>query len=86
MLTVPPKSGSSNTTETPVPQTYFFIRRPYVVRALYWLRKHNTLYRDVEIEEVSDDSPSSQTAANEIALDVEGESSVIRTDLQLPNV
>ena len=35
---------------------------------------------------VSDDTPSSQTAANEIALDIEGESSVIRTDLQLPNV
>ena len=35
---------------------------------------------------MSNDAPSSQTAANEIALDAEGESSVIRTDLQLPNV
>ena len=85
VLIAPPRTGSSDTTETPVPQTYFSIQRPCVVRALYWLREHNTLYRDVEIE-MSDDTPSSQTAANEIALDVEGESSVIRTDLQLPNV
>ena len=86
VLIAPPRTGSSDTTETPVPQIYFSIRRPCVVRALHWLREYNTLYRDVEIEEVSDDTPSSQTAANEIALDVEGESSVIRTDLQLPNV
>ena len=62
VLIAPPRSGSSDTTETPVPQTYFSIWRPCTVRALYWLREHNMLYRDVEIEEVSDDSPSSQTA------------------------
>ena len=44
------------------------------------------LYRNVEIEKVSDDTPSSQTSASEIALDAAGESSVIKTDLQLPNV
>ena len=81
----PPRTGSDSN-ETPVPQSYFSIRRPYVVRALHWLKNHNTLYRDIEIEEVSDDAPSSQTAANEIALDGEGESSVIRRDLQLPNI
>ena len=86
VLIAPPRTGSSDTTETPVPLTYFSIRHPCVVRALHWLREYNTLYRDVEIEEVSDDTPSSQTAANETALDVEGESSVIRTDLQLSNV
>ena len=86
VLIAPPRTGSSDTTETPVPQTYFSIWRTCVVRALHWLREHNTLYRDIEIEEVLDDTTSSQTAANEIALDVEGESSVVRTDLQLPNV
>ena len=97
VLIAPPRTGSDST-ETPVPQSYFSIRRPYVVRALHWLKDHNTLYRDIEIEEVSDDArdieieevsddaPSSQTAANEIALDGEGESSVIRRDLQLPNI
>ena len=85
VLIAPPRTGSDST-ETPVPQSYFSIRWPYVVRALHWLKNHNTLYRDIEIEEVSDDAPSSQTAANEIALDGEGESSVIRRDLQLPNI
>ena len=85
-LIAPPRTGSSDTTEIPVPQTYFSIRRLCVVRALHWLREHNTLYRDINIEEVSDDTPSSQTAASEITLDAEGESSVIRTDLQLSNV
>ena len=69
VLIGPPRTGSSDTTETPVPQTYFSIQRPCAVRALHWLREHNMLYRDIEIEEVSDDTPSSQTAANEIALD-----------------
>ena len=86
MLIAPPRTGGSDTTEALVPQNYFSIWRPYVVRALYWLRDNNTLYRDIEIEEVSDDTPSTQTAANEIALDAEGESSVIRRDLQVPNV
>ena len=35
---------------------------------------------------MSDDAPSSQTALKEIALDDEGESSVIRRDLQMPNI
>ena len=86
VLIAPPRTGSSDSTETPVLQTYFTVRRPYVVRALHWLKDHNTLYRDVEIEEVSDDASSSQTAVNEIAFDDEGESSVIRRDLQMPNV
>ena len=89
VLIAPPRTGSSDSTETPVPQTYFTVRRPYVVRALHWLKDYNTLYRDVEIEEVSDDASSSyQTAVNEIPLnfDDEGESSVIRRDLQMPNV
>ena len=85
MLIAPPRTGGSDTTEAPVPQNYFSIRRRYVVRALHWLRDNNTLYRDIKIE-VSDDTPSTQTTANEIALDAEGESSIIRRDLQVPNV
>ena len=46
VLIAPLRTGSSDTTETPVPQTYFSIRRPRVVRALQWLREHNTLYRE----------------------------------------
>ena len=86
VLIAPPRTGSSDSTETPVPQSYFSVRRPYVIRALQWLRHHNSLYRDIEIEEVSDDALSSQSPVNEVELDAEGESSVIRTDLQLPNV
>ena len=82
-----PTTGSSDTTEAPVPQSYFTVRRPYVIRALQWLQRHNALYRDIEIEEISDDAPlSSQFPVNEVELDAEGESSVIRRDLQLPNV
>ena len=36
MLIAPPRTASSDTTETPVPQTYFSIRHPCVVRALQW--------------------------------------------------
>ena len=85
VLIAPPRN-SSDSTETPVPQSYFSVRRPYVIRALQWLRQHNSLYRDIEIEEVSDDAPSSQSPVNEVELNAEGESSVIRRDLQLPNV
>ena len=53
---------------------------------MQWLRQHNSLYRDIEIEEVSDDALSSQSPVNEVELDAEGESSVIKRDLQLPNV
>ena len=41
MLIAPLSTGSYDTTETPVPQTYFSIWRPCVVRALHWLRKCN---------------------------------------------
>ena len=83
VLIAPPRTGGSDSTETPVPQSYFSVR---VIRALQWLRQHNPLYRDIEIEEVSDDASSSQSPDNEVELDAEGESSVIRRDLQLPNV
>ena len=86
VLIAPARTGSCDSTETPVPQTYFTVRRPYVIRALQWLQQHNSLYRDIEIEEVSDDAPLSQSPVNEMELDDEGESSVIRRDLQLPNV
>ena len=86
VLIAPPRTGSSDSTETTVPQSYFSVRRPYVIRALQWLRQHNSLYRDIEIEEVSDNALSSQSPVNEVELDAEGESSVIRRDLQLPNV
>ena len=84
VLIAPPRTGSSDSTETPVPQSYFSVCRPYVIRALQWLRQHNSLYRDIEIEEVSDDA--SQSPVNEVELDAEGELSVIRRDLKLPNV
>ena len=50
-------------------------------------QKHQLPYviRDTEIEEVSDDEPLSSSPVNEIEFDKEGESSVIRRDLQLPN-
>ena len=86
VLIAPARTGGCDSTETPVPQTYFTVRRPYVIRALQWLQQHNSLYRDIEIEEVSDDAPLSQSPVNEMELDNEGESSVIRRDLQLPNV
>ena len=35
---------------------------------------------------ISNDALSSQSPVNEVELDAEGESSVIRRDLQLPNV
>ena len=44
------------------------------------------MHRDIELKEVSDDAPSSQSPVDEVELDAEGESSVIRRDLQLPNV
>ena len=57
-----------------------FCTSSYVVRALRWLKHHNTLYRDIEIEEITDDASSSQAAVNEIALDDAGESSQKRLD------
>ena len=80
------RTGSSDFIETPVAQTCFSVRRPYVVRALHWLKHYNTLYRDIEIEEITDDASSSQATVNEIAHDDAGESSVIRRDLQVPNI
>ena len=59
VLIAPARTGSSDSTETPVAQTCFSVRRPYVVRALCWLKHHNTLYRDIEIEEITDDASSS---------------------------
>ena len=61
------------------------MHRPYVVRALRWLKHHNTLYRDIEIEQITDDASSSQATVNKIVLDA-GESSVIRRGLQVPNI
>ena len=83
VLISPARTGSSDSTKTPVAQTCFSV---YVVRALHWLKYHNTLYRDIEIEEVTDDASPSQATVNEIALDGAGESSVIRRNLQLPNI
>jgi len=85
VLIAPPSTCSSDSNGTPHAQTCFTICQPYVIQALHWLRNHNTLYRDIEIEEVSDDATTSQTAENELLLD-EGESSVIRRDLQVPNI
>ena len=86
VLIAPARTGSSDSTETPVAQMWFSVPRPYVVRALRWLKHHNTLYRHIEIEEIRDDASSSQATVNEIAFDDAGESSVIRRDLQVPNI
>ena len=86
VLIAPSRTGGSDTTEVPDPQNYFTIQCPYVVRALHCLRDNNALNRDFKIKEVSDDTPSTQTAANEIALDAEGELSFSRRNLQVPNV
>ena len=86
VLIAPSRTGNPDSVEIPVPQNYFSARWPYVIRALQWLQQHNSLYRDIEIEEVSDDEPLSLSPVNNVELDQEGESSVIRRDLQLPNV
>ena len=67
-----PRTGSDST-KTPVPQVLLSYTSAICSKSS---ADHNILYRDIEIE-MSDDAPSSQTAVNEIALDGEGESSVI---------
>ena len=66
VLIAPPRTGNYDSTEMPVKQSYLFIRQPYVVRALHWLKDHNTLYSDIEIEELAtlldDHSTSDQVA------------------------
>ena len=84
-MIAPSRTGNPDSAEVSVPQNYFSVRRPYVIRALLWLQ-HNSLYGDIEIEKVSDDEPLSLSPVNNVDLDEEGESSVIRRDLQLPNV
>ena len=81
VLISPSRTGNPDSVEVSVPQNYFSVRRPYVIRALQWLQQHNSLYRDIEIEEVSDDEPLSLSPINDVDLDEEGESSVIRRDL-----
>ena len=86
VLIAPSRTGNADSAEVSVPQNYFSVRWPYVIRALQWLQWHNLLYKDIEIEEVSDDEPLSLSPINDVDLDEEGESSVIRRDLQLANV
>ena len=86
VLIAPSRTGNPDSAEVFVPQNYFSVCRPYVIRALQWLQRHNSLYRDIEIEEVSDDEPLSLSPVNDVDLDEEGESSIIRRDLQLSNV
>ena len=43
VLIAPPRTSSPDSTEMPAAQTYFLIHWPYVVRALHWLKDHNTL-------------------------------------------
>ena len=85
-LVAPSRTDNSDPMEIPVPQNYFSVRRPCIIRALQWLQQHNSLYRDIEIDEVAHDEPSSLSHVNDVDLDEEGESLVIRRDLQLPNV
>ena len=85
VLVAPSRTDDSDPMEIPVPQNYFSVRRPCIIRALQWLQQHNSLYRDIEIDEVAHDEPSSLSPVNDVDLDEEGESSVIRRDLQLPN-
>ena len=85
VLIAPPRTGYKST-ETPVPRSYFSIHRPYIVRALHWLKDHNTPYRDIEIEEVSDDAPSSQTAVNEMHLMVKVNHLLLEEIYNFPNI
>ena len=86
VLVAPSRTDNSDPMEIPVPQNYFSVRWPCIIRALQWLQQHNSLYRDIEIDEVAHDESSSLSPVNDVDLDEEGESSVIRRDLQLPNV
>ena len=78
VLIAPSRTGNPDSAEVSVPQNYFSVHQPYVIRALQWLQRQNSLYRDIEIEEVSDDEPLSLSPVNDVDLDEEGESSVIR--------
>ena len=57
ILIAPPQSGSSDSTEVQRPSQYYAVRRPYVFRAIRWLKAHNQLYRDVEIDDDSLNEP-----------------------------
>ena len=79
VLIAPSRTDNFDLTEIPVPQNYFSVCRPCIIRALQWLQQHNSLYRDIE---VAHDEPSSLSLVNDVELD----SSIIRRNLQLPNV
>ena len=89
ILIAPPQGGSSDSTEVQRPSQYYAVRRPYVFRAIRWLKAHNQLYRDVEIDDDSlnepDPEPHQPQQESEEGFP-EFESSVIRRDFTLPNV
>ena len=85
----PPQGSSSDSTEVQRPSQYYAVRRPYVFRATRWLKAHNQLYRDVEIDDDSLNEPNlepHQPQQESEEGSPELESSVIRRDFTLPNV
>ena len=63
------RTDNFDSTEVPDPQNYFSVSRPNIIRALRWLQQHNSLYRNIEIDKVSDDEPLSLSPVNDVELD-----------------
>ena len=53
-----PQGSSSDSTELQRHSRYYAVRKPYVFRAIRWLKAHNQLYRDVEIDDDSLNEPN----------------------------
>ena len=60
ILIAPPQGSSSESSEVQRPSQYNAVRRPYVFRALLWLKAHNQLYSDVEIDNDSLNEPEAE--------------------------
>ena len=91
ILIAPAQGSSSDSSEVQRPSQYYAVRRPYVFRALQWLKAHNQLYSDVEIDNDSLNEPEAEPDQQRPQQESEDrspefESSVIRRDFTLPNV
>jgi len=91
ILIYPPQGSSSDSSEVQRPSQYYAVRRPYVLWALQWLKAHNQLYSDVEIDNDSLNEPEAEPDQQRPRQESDNrspefESSVIRRDFTLPNV
>ena len=71
------------------PSQYYAVRRPYVFRAICWLKAHDQLYRDVEIDDDSLYEPNPephQQRPQQKSEEGSPESLVIRRVFTLPNI